>query len=951
MEKIYNPKNIEEKIYKNWEKKGFFKPTHDKNSNTFCIIMPPPNITGNLHMGHAFQQTIMDILIRYHRMQGDNTLWQMGLDHAGIATQTLILKKIQSENNQNIHDISKKQFLEKCWEWKNLLSCNIHSQIKRLGNSVDWDRTRFTLDRLSCQGVKKVFINLYENNLIYRKKKLSNWDIKLQTVISDLEVEHRVVTGKMWYIKYHILDVNKQHSKDNYLVVATTRPETLLGDTAIAVNPNDVRYKYLLGKFVIVPIINRCIPIISDAFVDMKKGTGCVKITPAHDFNDYHVALKNKLPIINIFTNSGKICNHLEIYDVLGNIIDIYEKTVPKYLKGLEKLQARKEIINILKEQKLIDCIKKEKITILYGDRSNSQIELLLTDQWYLRTSLLSQQAIKTILDDKIQFYPKQYKNMYLSWMRNIQDWCISRQLWWGHKIPAWYDNKGNIYVGENEKNIRKKYSLQKEIMLIQEKDVLDTWFSASLWTFLSLDWPHENNLLNMFHPTTVVVSGFDIIFFWIARMIMMTMYVIKDHCGYSQIPFKNIYITGLIKDELGYKMSKSKGNVVDPIDIIDGISLSALLKKRKSDHVYEKLHISIDDITKKKFPNGIQSFGADVLRFSFASLSSINRSLHWDLKQLQGYKKFCNKIWNACRFIMLNTKIEDIRKIENKKCDFFFNIWILAELNETIKIFRNALDTYRFDIATHSIYDFFWNKFCNWYLEIVKIIFTKYNDNIVLHTKYILIYVFENILRLLHPIIPFITEHLWKNIKNFLNIDDQTIMLRTFPKVKYNYLNNDSIKIMNLIQDIVIFIRTTRIQLNIHYTDLVSISIENLCLEYKNIFLFYENILKKIVFLKSIFILNKKHVIKNAIFSKNIHNIKVSIILDDFVNKKVKIFQLNKKILDLDKKIYKLKTLLENNNFLSQDNKKIINIKKEELKLLLLKRNSMVNKKNIYFN
>lgn len=947
MKKNYHPKDIEEITYNLWKKNNYFKPNNQVNKESFCIILPPPNITGSLHMGHAFQHTIMDILIRYHRMQGHNTLWQTGMDHAGIATQIIVSKKIKLEKNITLNQLGREKFIKKCWEWKKISQNNINYQMKRLGNSIDWSREKFTLDPDVAKGVQKVFIDLYNNNLIYRKKKLSNWDTELKTVISDLELEYRTKKGNVWNIKYPILYNKKQSNKKKYIIVSTTRPETLLGDTAIAVNPLDKRYNSLIGKYVIVPLVNRIIPIISDQYADINKGTGCVKITPAHDFNDYEVALRHKLPLINIFTYNGNISHFSNVYDIHGNISNIYDSFIPLELQGLNRFLARKKIINILEKLNLIDNILNENITVTYGDRSGSIIEPMLTDQWYLHISPLAKKAILFVSKDYIKFIPKQYKNMYLSWMNNIQDWCISRQLWWGHRIPAWYDINGNIYVGKNEKDIRKKYSISYDIKIIQDEDVLDTWFSSSLWTFISLDWPKKDNLLHVFHPTNVIVSGFDIIFFWIARMIMMTIYVMKDYNIISKIPFKYVYITGLICDELGKKMSKSKGNVIDPLDIIDGISLSDLLKKCTENITNDKKKNNIYNNIKKKFPNGIENFGSDALRFTFSALSSKTRRISWDMNRVKGYKNFCNKIWNIARFIKMNYTNQDIYVKKNKKCLLFFNSWILIQLNNTIYNYRNALDSYRFDIASNKLYNFIWHTFCDWYIEIVKIIFQIGSILEIQNTKYTLIYVFESLLRLAHPIIPFITEVIWKKIKNIIGIVGETIMLQIFPTYDVNILDNHISCTMVIIQKIIMFLRNVRISLNVHYKTLVSLFLRNVDIELKSILLSYKKIIKKIGFLKNITILSDHdNDIPNAIIGK-VDNIKIFILIIKRINYKLELEKIKKQMNIVNNKINILKNLISNKNFIIKAPNKIVLQKKNDLKKMTLLYSQLMIQKN----
>ena len=706
MKKNYNPKDIEEYLYNFWEKNGFFKPNNNLKKPAFCIMMPPPNITGNLHMGHAFQQTIMDILIRYNRMQGKNTLWQVGTDHAGIATQILIERQIFSEERKTKKDYSRNDFIKKIWKWKKQSNFSVKKQMKRLGNSVDWDREKFTLDPDISHSVKEAFIILYKNNLIYQKKRLVHWDSKLETVISDLEVEHRLIKSKKWFIRYPIIK-NTKNINIKYLLVATTRPETLLGDTALAINPKDDKYNYLIGQSVICPIVNRIIPIIADHYADMNKDTGCVKITPGHDFNDYEVGQRHKLPMINILTFNGKIKSNFSIYDYQGSKSNFYDSSIPTEFKNLDILSARKKIIYEIEKLGLLEKIEECNVFTPYSERSGVIIQPMLTNQWYLKTSHLSQSAIDVVREKKIKFIPNQYKSMYLSWMNNIEDWCISRQLWWGHQIPVWYDDKKNIYVGHSEKKIREEYNISDNIILNQENDVLDTWFSSGLWTFSTLGWPEKTDFLKIFHSTDVLVSGFDIIFFWIARMIMLTMYLVKDSCGNPQIPFKDVYITGLIRDEEGKKMSKSKGNVIDPIDMIDGISLNELIEKRTSNLLQPNLSKKIRYHTIKQFPNGISATGTDALRFTFSALASNTRDIQWDMNRLKGYRNFCNKLWNASRFVLKNTKDHNYFNFSVNDDMLLINKWILVKFNNTVKSYRNSLHSYPFDTAANILYDF----------------------------------------------------------------------------------------------------------------------------------------------------------------------------------------------------------------------------------------------------
>ncbi|CAL4322057.1 valine--tRNA ligase [Buchnera aphidicola] len=932
MKKKYNPKLIEKKLYHLWEKNKCFKTLYDQSSKkSFCIMMPPPNITGVLHMGHAFQQTIMDVLIRYNKMNGKNTLWQVGIDHAGIATQLLIEKKIYKKQGKLKKEYNRKYFLKKAWKWVLKYKKKIFYQMKRLGNSIDWSREKFTLDPDISYGVRKAFLMLYNKKLIYKKKKIVNYDIQLQTVISDLEVKNKDVLTKMWYIKYFFLDKNIFYQGKNYLVVATTRPETIFGDSAIAVNSNDTRYMKYVGLKVIVPIIQRVIPIICDQEIEIEKGTGCVKISPAHDFLDYKIGIKNFLPIIKIFHKDGRIRRKLLIYNYKGEKKKVYSRFVLKEFQLLDRFLARKKILELLESNNFITKNKLIKSIIPYGERSGTILEPMLTNQWFLKTSILSKKAILAVQNKEIKFFPKKYKKMYLSWMYNLEDWCISRQLWWGHRLPIWYDIKKNIYVGKNEEDIRKKNNLSKEIFLKQEKDVLDTWFSSGLWTFLALGWPKNTKALKIFHPTDVVVSGFDIIFFWIARMIMLTTNILKNKKKIP-IPFQNVYITGLIRDDKGNKMSKSQGNIVDPIDLIDGISLKNLINKKVKNNLQENDVISKN--ISKLFPNGIKAFGADALRFTCTSLSNHSRNISWDMNRLQGYRNFCNKIWNASVFVIKNFhKNEKNIKIFDIKLSFL-DQWIISELQILIKKYKKFIENYRFDIVSYLIYDFIWNKFCDWYLEISKIIikenFLKNKQN----TQYVLFYVLECLLKLSHPFLPFITEYIWNKINLLKDISNfRSITNEIFPIYEKKLFYIKSIKNMLYLKKIFTTVRSIRSLIKIKYNKEIPVIFKNsnykfLCFLKKNQFF-----LKKIMYLKDIKFFSEKN--KNILHSSLIRDIGESEILfpmKDVLNKQDELQKIEKKINLLLRKKYIFEKKVLNKNFLKYAPKNIIFAQKKKL-------------------
>ena len=829
MEKTYNPSAIEQKNYQNWEEKGYFKPHGDTTQDSYCVMIPPPNVTGSLHMGHAFQDTIMDTLIRYQRMQGKNTLWQMGTDHAGIATQMVVERKLLAETGETRKDLGREAFIDKIWEWKAESGGNISKQLRRLGTSVDWDRERFTMDEGLSHAVKEVFVNLYNDDLIYRGKRLVNWDPKLHTAISDLEVENKDVKGSMWHFRYPLADGAKTAEGREYLIVATTRPETMLGDTAVAVNPEDPRYKDLIGKEVVLPFVDRRIPIIGDEHADMEKGTGCVKITPAHDFNDYEVGKRNKLPMINVLTFEATIRESAEVFNCNGEASDVYGTEIPAQFQGLTREAARKLVVSSLEELGLLDEIKPHDLTIPYGDRGGVVIEPMLTDQWYVRVAPLAKTASEAVANGDIEFVPKQYENMYNSWMNDIQDWCISRQLWWGHRIPAWYDEAGKVYVGRDEAEVREKHNLGEEVTLRQDDDVLDTWFSSGLWTFSTLGWPEQTLDLKTFHSTDVLVTGFDIIFFWVARMIMMTMHFMKDENGKPQVPFKTVYVTGLIRDEHGDKMSKSKGNVLDPLDMIDGIDLESLVAKRCGNMMQPQLAAKIEKDTRKTFANGIEAHGTDALRFTLAAMASTGRDINWDMSRLEGYRNFCNKLWNASRYVLMSAEEHDCGFGGNQEMQFSLaDRWIQGQLQTTIKEFRHALDTFRFDIAANILYEFTWNQFCGWYLELTKPVLFKGSEVEQRGTRHTLISVLETLLRLAHPIMPFMTEEIWQRVKGITGQGGDTIMLEAFPKYDESLLDQTAVQDLEWLKQVIVGVRNIRGEMDISPNKPLNLLVKN---------------------------------------------------------------------------------------------------------------------------
>jgi valyl-tRNA synthetase len=781
-------------------------------------MIPPPNVTGSLHMGHAFQDTIMDTLIRAERMKGKNTLWQVGTDHAGIATQMVVERKIAAEEGKTKHDYGREAFIDKIWEWKAESGGTITQQLRRLGASVDWDRERFTMDDGLSAATQEVFVRLFEEDLIYRGKRLVNWDPKLHTAISDLEVENKDKKGFMWHFRYPLADGATTADGKDYIVVATTRPETMLGDTGVAVNPEDPRYKDLIGKKILLPVVNRLIPIVGDEHADMDKGTGCVKITPAHDFNDYEVGKRHSLPMINILTFDANIRDAAEVFNTNGEESNDYSTDLPSQYQGMERFAARKAIVAEFEQLGLLDEIKDHDLTVPYGDRGGVVIEPMLTDQWYVRTAPLAEPAVKAVENGDIQFVPKQYENMYFAWMRDVQDWCISRQLWWGHRIPAWYDNDGKVYVGRSEEEVREKNGLAPVVVLRQDNDVLDTWFSSALWTFGTQGWPEDTDALKTFHPSDVLVSGFDIIFFWVARMIMMTMHFCKDEDGKSQVPFKTVYMTGLIRDENGDKMSKSKGNVLDPIDMIDGIDLESLVQKRTGNMMQPKLAAKIEKNTRKTFEDGIEPYGTDALRFTLAAMASTGRDINWDMKRLEGYRNFCNKLWNASRYVLMNTEELDCGFGDNQVEYSLADKWIESQFELAAKEFNSHLDTYRLDMAANTIYEFIWNQFCDWYLELTKPVLWKGTEAQQRGTRRTLITVLEKTLRLAHPVIPYITETIWQSIKPLVDgVDGDTIMTQALPQYDEANFNQDALDDIEWVKAFISSIRNLRAEYDIN--------------------------------------------------------------------------------------------------------------------------------------
>ena len=904
MEKIYDPKSIERKWHDFWEQQNCFTVPDCKEA--FCIILPPPNVTGNLHMGHAFQHTIMDALIRFNRMNNKAALWQPGMDHAGISTQMVVERQLAAQNIKRT-DLSREEFVAKVWQWKEQSGGAIKQQMKRLGTLIDWSRERFTLEPHVCNAVKKVFVQLYQDGLIYKGKKLVNWDPILQTAISDLEVTTEEEPGNLWYIKYLLVDSELTLEHENYLVVATTRPETLLGDVAVCVNPEDPRYKHLIGKQVILPIVNKTIPIIADNYADPNFGSGCVKITPAHDFNDNAIAMRHNLPLINIFTKAITL-----------------NANVPLEYQNLDKLTARQKILVDLEANNLL--LKTENITssVPKSSNTNAIVEPFLTDQWFIKMEELAKPAILAVNAGQIKFVPNDWANVYFEWLNNIKDWCISRQLWWGHQIPAWYDQAGNIYVAEDETAVRKIYQLADNVILTQDQDVLDTWFSAALWPFVTLGWPEQSIDLQKFFPTDVLVTGFDIIFFWVARMIMFSLKFT------GKIPFSTVYIHGIIQDQDGQKMSKSKGNVIDPIDLVDGIGLSELLLKRTAGLMQPQLKKFIEQKTKQQFPDGINSYGTDALRFTFCNIATHSRHIKFELLRLEGCRNFCNKLWNAARFILLKIENQTFELSELFNCYKQISVvdqWILSIWQQYKKNIIEHFNNYRFDLASKELYEFIWNEYCDWYLELAKISIEQHT------TRLTLVVVMEELLRALHPIMPYITEEIWQTLNanlvriNKLNIN--ALINHTYPKYEQELVNYNAEQSITLVKKFIIAVRNIRGTMNINPAVILPVVFINNNLE--NL-LEHQDLIKKLAKINAIEISKDK--IKGAA-TAIVNQTEILVPLQGLIDREAETNRLHKEINKLEKQLSVANNKLNNPEYLSNAPASIV--EKEQQKSLEL--------------
>ena len=907
MDKTYKPQELEDRWYKTWEDRGYFKP--QGKGDTYCIAIPPPNVTGRLHMGHGFQHAIMDALIRYHRMLGKQTLWQVGTDHAGIATQMVVERQLNTKGTSR-QELGREAFVEKVWDWKEESGNIITQQLRRMGSSLDWSRERFTMDQELSEVVQKVFVDLFDEGLIYRGNRLVNWDPQLRTAISDLEVISEEEDGSLWHFRYPLAKDERTLKGEDSIVIATTRPETMLGDTAVAVHPNDERYLHLIGKSVQLPLCDREIPIIADEYVDPEFGTGCVKITPAHDFNDYEVGKRHNLEIINILTD-----------DALVN------ENAPETYRGMDRFEARASIVDQLEALGLLERIEAHKLKIPRGDRSGVVIEPYLTHQWYLAIESLAAPAIKAVEDGDIEFVPKNWENTYFSWMRDIQDWCISRQLWWGHRIPAWHDEYGNVYAATDEASVRKKYDLDDTVTLSQDEDVLDTWFSSALWTFSTLGWPNKRDYFDRFHPTNVLVTGFDIIFFWVARMIMMTLKFTE------QVPFKKVYITGLVRDEHGQKMSKSKGNILDPIDLIDGISLEALTSKRTADLMQPQLKQKIERHTRESFPNGIAGFGTDALRFTFYSLASTGRDIKFDLGRTEGFRNFCNKIWNAARYVLMNSEEKQLANSLDSKNLSISDRWIISRFERAIKQVDLAMESYRFDLASQQLYEFIWNEYCDWYVELSKPTLwdEEKNSENAQATRFVLIFILEKTLRLLHPFMPFITEEVWQKIAPLTNINGQSIMMESYPTYNRENIDEQAEEHIEWLKGVILSIRNIRGEMDISPAKSINILLRNGSLTDKERMEIHKPYLQKLAKLKDISWLEDGHEAP-ASATQRFDELEILVPLEGLIDVDAERSRLMKEINKLLSGLKAVETKLNNKKFVNNAPSSIV-IKEREKK------------------
>ncbi len=910
MEKRYDPHAIEQHWYETWEAEGHFAP-RGGDTAPYCIMIPPPNVTGTLHMGHAFQDTLMDTLIRYHRMKGHNTLWQAGTDHAGIATQMVVERQLNHEGKTR-HDLGRDAFIERVWDWKAHSGGTITRQLRRMGSSLDWSRERFTMDQGLSDAVHEVFVRLYDEGLIYRGQRLVNWDPVLHTAVSDLEVVSEEENGHMWYLHYPIADEHGA-ATDETLTVATTRPETMLGDTAVAIHPEHPTLAHLIGKQVALPLCDRTILIVGDEHADPEKGTGCVKITPAHDFNDNEVGKRHNLPLINVFTIDAKINGEM-----------------PEKYRGMDRYEARKMIVADLDALGLLEKVEPHKLMVPRGDRSGTVIEPFLTDQWFVKTGPLAEPAIDVVKSGKIKFVPQNWEKTYFEWMNNIEDWCISRQIWWGHRIPAWYDDAGNIYVANDEAAARNKYNLADDLELHQDEDVLDTWFSSALWPFSTLGWPQQTPELKTFYPTSVLITGFDIIFFWVARMIMMGLKFMDD------VPFKEIYIHGLVRDSHGQKMSKSKGNVLDPIDLIDGIDLESLVAKRATGLMQPQMREKIEKQTRKDFPDGIPSYGTDALRFTFAALASTGRDINFDLGRTEGYRNFCNKIWNAARYVLMNSEGKDCGQSGGEVELSTADRWIISRLQETEAEVERAFGNYRMDRAANALYEFTWNEYCDWYLELSKPVLNsaESSEAALRGTRRTLVRVLETLLRLTHPIMPFITEEIWQRVAPLAGKATDThhsIMLEPFPSANESKIDPTAADEMEWVKAFILGIRSIRGEMDIAPGKPLAILIQDASEADQRRLQEHRATLNTLARLDSIEVLSSDSEAPESATAL-VGNMKILIPMAGLIDKDAELQRLDKEISKIEGEIKRLQGKLNNANFVERAPEAVVAKEREKL-------------------
>ena len=888
--KVYEPHIIEQRIYGHWEKSGDFKP--DGRGKPFCIMIPPPNVTGSLHMGHAFQDTLMDALTRYHRMRGSNTLWQVGTDHAGIATQMVVERQLEAEGKKR-PELGREAFVQRVWQWKTESGGTITHQLRRLGASVDWSREKFTMDEGLSRAVTDVFVRLYEDGLIYRGKRLVNWDPVLHTAVSDLEVVSEEENGHLWHLRYPLVD-----RPGEYLVVATTRPETMLGDTAVAVHPDDDRYRQLVGRTALLPLVEREIPIIADDYVDPEFGSGCVKITPAHDFNDYEVGRRHDLPMINVMTVDAAI-------DLPGT---------PYH--GLDRFEARKRVVADLKARDLVDSIEEHRHVIPRGDRSGVVIEPYLTNQWFVKAGPLAEASIEAVEDGRIRFVPDNWRHTFFEWMHNIQDWCISRQIWWGHRIPAWYDDESNIYVARDEQQAREQARAKRgrDVELRRDEDVLDTWFSSALWPFSTLGWPEATKFLKTFYPTSVLVTGFDIIFFWVARMIMFGLKFMD-----GKVPFHEVYVHGLVRDGHGQKMSKSKGNILDPLDLIDGIDLEDLVSKRTTGLMQPHMAEAIAGATRQEFPDGISAHGTDALRFTFASLATTGRNINFDLGRIGGHRNFCNKLWNAARYVLMNTRDADCsRSYINGDHLSVADRWIIARLQQVTREVHEAIETYRFDNMARVLHGFIWDEYCSWYLELSKVVLNNPATPEAgrLATRQTMIHVLEASLRLLHPVMPFITEALWRELAPVAGIEGRSIMIRKFPERRKGLIDDKALAEMRWVQDVIGAVRNIRGEMNIEPAQTVPVLLKDASSREKAYLKNNRDFLLRLGRFKSI---EAATTDVEGAATALVGRVTVLVPLGNVIDKRVELGRLRKEYDQMDKDFQRTRGKLDNPNFVQK--------------------------------